>query len=84
MDLTLTAAIYALLGDVFATFLAATLAVSIRHQANRKAFGVLLGSSAGFILGVAFFDLVPEAQKRSHDNIAIGLGIIAGICSYWW
>ena len=79
MDLIITAAVYALFGDVLATFLAATVAILIRHRVSGVAIGAGLGASAGFILGVAFFDLIPQAQLRSHDDLIIALGIAIGL-----
>ena len=63
MNLIITASAYALFGDVLATFLAATLAIAVRQRVSRVAVGVALGGSAGFILGVAFFDSFPRPNS---------------------
>jgi len=79
MNPIILAAEYALGADVLATFLAASLAVISRHRVSRVAVGVLLGVSGGFILGVAFLDLIPEAQKGVQNNLIVAGGIALGL-----
>ncbi len=79
MNPIIIAGTYAFFGDVLATFLASTMAVIIRHWVSRTIVGAGLGVSAGFILGVAFFDLIPEAQQRSQSGISIAVGISLGL-----
>jgi zinc transporter, ZIP family len=73
------AAIYALLGDVLATFLAATVAVIVRHRVSSVAVGTALGISGGFIMGAAFLDIIAEAQRRSNNTFAIAGGLAIGL-----
>jgi ZIP family zinc transporter len=79
MNPVVLAAEYALGADVLATFLAASFAVISRHRVSRVAVGVLLGVSGGFILGVAFLDLIPEAQKGAQNNLIVAGGIALGL-----
>ncbi len=79
MNAMILAGTYALIGDILATFVAATVAVLTRRQVGRTAVGTVLGLSAGFIVGAAFLDLIGEAQQRSHNNLVIGLGVALGL-----
>ncbi len=79
MSPVLLAAIYALVGDVLAAFLAVTLAAAVRHKVGQRVIGTVLGLSAGFIVGAAFLDLIGQAQQRSHNTGIIGLGIGVGL-----
>ncbi len=79
MSPVLLAAIYALVGDVLAAFLAVTLAAAVRNKVGQRAIGTVLGVSAGFIVGAAFLDLIGQAQQRSHNTGIIGLGIGVGL-----
>ncbi len=75
----LLAGAYALIGDILATFVAATIAVLTRRQAGKTPVGIALGFSAGFIVAAAFLYLVGEAQDRSHNTVVIAAGIALGL-----
>ncbi len=79
MNPIVLAGIYALVGDILATFAAATIAVLTRRQVGKTAIGTALGLSSGFILGAAFLDHIGEAQQRSHKTLAIGIGVALGL-----
>ncbi len=79
MDPIVLAGAYALIGDILATFVAATVAVLTRRQVGRTAVGTVLSFSGGFIVGAAFLDLIGEAQQRSHNTLIIGLGVAIGL-----
>jgi ZIP family zinc transporter len=75
----LLAAAYALGADIVATFLAASVAVVARRRVSKAAVGTALGVSGGFILGVAFLDLIPEAQQSTANNFIVALGVALGL-----
>lgn len=75
----LLAAAYALGADVVATFSAASVAVAARRRVSKAAIGTALGVSGGFILGVAFLDLIPEAQRSTQNNFIIAGGVALGL-----
>lgn len=63
-----------------ATMLGGLLALSLRRQVV-----LMLGFSAGAVLGVAFFDLLPEALKLAEKQFgpgAIGLAALTGFLLY--
>jgi zinc transporter ZupT len=70
---TLLVAITAL-GTCIATFLGGWLALSLKSRIN-----LVLGFSAGAVIGVAFFDLLPEALSLSGPSILpiAALGFLA-------
>jgi ZIP family zinc transporter len=61
-----------------ATMLGGLLALTLRRQV-----ALMLGFSAGAVLGVALFDLLPEAAKLSGNNLGmLGLAALAGFLLY--
>ncbi len=79
MNAIVLAGTYALVGDILATFAAATVAVVAQRRVGRTAIGTVLGLSGGFIVGAAFLDLIGEAQQRGHSNLVVGAGVAVGL-----
>lgn len=65
-----------------ATLLGGVLALHLRHR-----LGIILGLAAGAVVGVACFDLLPEAVSldgvRYETTISV-CGLIAGFVAYCW
>jgi ZIP family zinc transporter len=64
------------LAIAFGTFLA-TMAGGLLALRLRDSLHLVLGFSAGAVLAVAFFDLLPEALKLSHADPSRALGVAA-------